>query len=154
MYIHIMQLQIRCGRGVCKACRTGYSGGHEPQALQGGQEAHPDQVRAASTLLTAYGLSGRLPYSMLAEELIQRVQSGATQLDFVTDCERARVLCRLARLHDDPDYRAAAVLAPGADYRRDAERLLAAHAAEARRRGAAGAIYGLALLELESADSS
>ena len=112
-----------------------------------------DQVRAASTLLTAYAVSGRLPYSMLAEELMQRVQHGAPQLDFVTDCERARVLCRLARLHDDPDYRAAAILAPGADYRRDAERLLAAQAAEARRRGAGGAIYGLALLELESADS-
>jgi hypothetical protein len=60
-------------------------------------------------------------------------------------------LSRLAALHDDPDYRAAAVMVPAADYRADARRLLAAQAAEAMRRGAGGAIYGVALLELESA---
>jgi hypothetical protein len=42
------------------------------------------------------------------------------------------------------------VILPDADYRADARRLLAAQAAEAMQRGAAGAIYGVALLELES----
>lgn len=111
-----------------------------------------DQVRAASALLTAYSVCGRLPYSMLAEELIQSTRRGAVT-DFAASCEAARVLCRLAALHDDPDYRAAAVLAPGANYRRDAEGLLARQTAEALRRGAAGAIYGVAVLELESPDS-
>lgn len=109
-----------------------------------------DQVATASTLLTAYSLSGRLPYSMLAEELMQCARPIAAD-DFLTSCEAARVLCRLALLHDDAEYRAAAVIAPDADYRRDAIALLAAQAAEADRRGGAGAIYGVALLELESA---
>jgi hypothetical protein len=108
-----------------------------------------DQVRAAFTLLVAYGISGRLPYAMLAEELIQRSRTAASS-EFVVACEAARVLSRLAALHDDTDYRAAAVILPDADYRADARRLLAAQAAEAMQRGAAGAIYGVALLELES----
>src|SRR5262245_9353515 len=63
-----------------------------------------DQVRTASTLLTAYALSGRLPYSMLAEELIQPMRTGgaAGPSAFAVSCEGARVLCRLANLHDDP----------------------------------------------------
>jgi hypothetical protein len=109
-----------------------------------------DQVRAASTLLTAYSVSGRLPYSMLAEELIQSARREPVA-DFELACEAARVLCRLAILHDDADYRAAAVTAPGADYRADARRQLEPHAADALRRGAAGAIYAIAQLELESA---
>jgi hypothetical protein len=101
-------------------------------------------------LLVAYQISGRLPYAMLAEELIQRSRTAASA-DFVVACEAARVLSRLAVLHDDPDYRAAAVIVPAADYRADAARLLAAQASEAMRRGAGGAIYGVARLELESA---
>jgi hypothetical protein len=31
---------------------------------------------------------------------------------FASECEAARVFCRLAALHDDDDYRAAAVIAP------------------------------------------
>ena len=111
-----------------------------------------DQVSAAFTLLIAYSLCGRLPYAMLAEELIQRARLSA-EAEFVPTCEAARVLCRLAALHDDPDYRASASVVPAADYRGDAARLLASQAAEARRRGASGAIYGVALLELESRDS-
>jgi len=111
-----------------------------------------DQVRTASTLLTAYALSGRLPYSMLAEELIQPMRTGgaAGPTAFAVSCEGARVLCRLANLHDDPEYRAAAILAPGVDYRLDAERVLRGQMAPALQLGAAGAIYGVALLELES----
>ena len=108
-----------------------------------------DQVRAASALLVAYRLTGRLPYSMLAEELM-RSRLNAEIGDLETACEAARVLCRLAALHDDDTYRASAVIAPGADYRADAARLLQVYGSEAERCGVAGAIYGLAQLELES----
>ena len=61
-------------------------------------------------------------------------------------CEAARVLCRLAALHDDPDYRGAAVIAAGADYRAEASRILAAESARARAAPpSAAAAYGLAL---------
>jgi hypothetical protein len=108
-----------------------------------------DQVRSASALLSAYELSGRLPYSMLAEELMQAAQR-VTSSDFMLNCEAARVLCRLAALHGDASYRAAAVIAPGVDYRVEAERLLSAQSTEACRRGAGAGIYALAALELES----
>ncbi len=111
-----------------------------------------DQVRAASALLTAYALSLRLAYPMLAEELMQSARRSPPG-DFDDACGAARVFCRLAHLHADPQYRAAAVLAPDADYRGDASRLLAAITADADGRGAAGGIYGVALLELESASS-
>jgi len=117
-----------------------------------GVGAASDQVRTASALLTAYGLSGRLPYPMLAEELMQSART-ALPSDFTTTCIAARVLARLAALHADSGYRAAAILAPQAAYRADALRLLDSVASDARARGAAGAIYGVALLELESASS-
>jgi hypothetical protein len=103
-------------------------------------------------LLTAYGLSGRLPYSMLAEELVHQANRMAAP-DFVTACLAARVLCRLAALHADPEYRARAVVTPHADYGRDAARLLSAAAGDPAARGSGRGIYALALLELESASS-
>lgn len=107
-----------------------------------------DHVRGASALLTAFALTGRLPYSMLAEELMAVVKPPAGA-DLVVQCEAAGVLCRLAALHDDPDYRGAVVIATGADYRAEAARILAgqsdaAHAGTA----SAAAAYGLALLAL------
>jgi len=114
---------------------------------------YADQVRTASALLIAYRLSGRLPYSMLAEELMRQIDADGVD-DFLTSCEAARVFSRLGTLHEAADYRAAAVIAPGADYFQDADRLLARLADEAQRRGAAGAIYGVALHELESARSA
>ena len=83
----------------------------------------PDHVRTASALLTAYEITGRLPYSMLAEELVQfvrRTKWGEAagrfeepELDdralFVVNCDAARVLSRLAHLHGRDDYRAGAV---------------------------------------------
>ena len=107
-----------------------------------------DHVRAASALLTAFELTGRLPYSMLAEELMAVVKPPAGA-DLVVQCEAARVFCRLAALHDDPDYRGAAVIATGADYRAEAARILAAQSDAARTGTAsAAAVYGLALLDL------
>jgi hypothetical protein len=92
-----------------------------------------DQVAAASTLLTAHALTGRLPYSMLADELMQVArrawwdeETGAFSGGFVPNCDAVVVLCRLAALHADADYRRAAVTAVGADYARDAGRTLLA----------------------------
>jgi hypothetical protein len=111
-----------------------------------------DQVRTASALLSAYDVSGRLPYPMLAEELIQTARHGPSHA-FEEQCDAARVYCRLAALHARAGYREAAVVAPNADYHADAIRMLSELAGEAERRGAAAGIYGVALLELESASS-
>jgi uncharacterized protein YyaL (SSP411 family) len=109
-----------------------------------------DHVRSASALLTAYEVTGRLPYSMLAEELIAAAgRTHPPDAGLVIQCEAARVLCRLAALHDDPDYRGAAVIAAGADYRAEASRILAAESVRARGGSAsAAAAYGLALRDL------
>lgn len=107
-----------------------------------------DHVRSASALLTAFEISGRLPYSMLAEELMQTARRDEqTAADFAARCEAARVLCRLAALHADEAYRAAAVIAPEVDYRADAERLLTALSSDPLARGPHAGVYGLALVE-------
>jgi hypothetical protein len=109
-----------------------------------------DHARSASALLTAFDLTGRLPYSMLAEELIvfaRREPSLDAGLE--THCAAARVLCRLAVLHDDPEYRGAAVIAGGADYRAEAARILAQQSPlVSSATTSAAAAYGLALLDL------
>jgi hypothetical protein len=88
-----------------------------PDADDGGVEEH---VAAATALLTAHDVTARLPYSMLAEELIQTVRAavGPKGPHYV------RVLCRLARLHDDEDYRRTAVIAASSDYRAEARAVL------------------------------
>jgi len=116
-----------------------------------------DHVRVAATLLTAYEITGRLPYAMLAEELMQsarRFQPHAVGCS--ASCEAARVFCRLAALHADEEYRGAAVIAPDADYRNDAARLLVSQAPHAT--GTDASAYGLALgeylaLTIESPDA-
>lgn len=109
-----------------------------------------DHVRAASALLTAFEVTGRLPYSMLAEELVVIARrEPSADAGLVIHCEAARVLCRLAALHDDPGYRGAAVIAADADYRADASRILEVQSARARAGTTAdAAAYGLALSEL------
>ncbi len=107
-----------------------------------------DHARLASALLTAFGLSGRLPYSMLAEELMQASRDAwSTSEDVEAVCDSARVLCRLAALHDDAEYRRAAVIDASADYRSDAQQLLdrIAHRIETESRDLA--LYGIALAE-------
>jgi len=107
---------------------------------------YADHIRAAAALITAYDVTGRLPYAMLAEELMQASTRMSAGRGFAIECEAARVFCRLAALHDDEDYRAAAVIAPDANYRADASRMLTALSRRARAEGAP--IYGLALSEL------
>jgi uncharacterized protein YyaL (SSP411 family) len=120
-----------------------------------------DHVWTSSALLAAYELTGRLPYPMLAEELMQfarqtlwdgeagtfRDSSQDAQASFATNCHAARVLIRLSALHDRSDYRAAAVLASGADYRDDVTRILTAQRETYRQQGLTSAAYGLALAE-------
>jgi len=71
-------------------------------------------------------------------------------------CEAARVFCRLAALHDNLDYRRRAIIAPDADYRADAARVLNGLADERAPSHripsdlSSAAIYGVARLELDS----
>jgi hypothetical protein len=136
----------------------------DPDGDRGRLGAH---VRAASALLAGYHRTGRLPYAMLAEELMQFARrnlwaehdggffdrSGADrspamrEKPFELNCEAARVLCRLAVLHDMKEYRALAVVAPGTDYGADAFRALASLGARYRDHGTAGAVYAVALGE-------
>jgi hypothetical protein len=128
-----------------------------------------EHAAAASALLSAYHAAGRLPYSMLAEELMQFArrewwdaargcfrhamqQPGEACGAFVANCQAARVFCRLAALHGDPDYRQHAVIAEQADYAADAARTLDSLSADYPRVGLDAAIYGLAMFELESVE--
>jgi hypothetical protein len=113
-----------------------------------------DEIAVAGTLLTAFLVTGRLPYAMLAEELVQHARRpllSAADLPFDLGCHASAVLSRMAVLHQDEDYRTAAVIAPGADYAADAAGLLERLAAGAAGQGLAGAAYGLAAGELQSA---
>jgi uncharacterized protein YyaL (SSP411 family) len=113
-----------------------------------------DQLRCASALLAAFDLTGRLPYAMLAEELLAAAQRhhwdaarSRFDADTAANCVAASVACRLAALHADPDYRARAVVAPQSAYRDDARGLLAAIGSEWRASVEEAAEYGVALQE-------
>jgi len=120
-----------------------------------------DHVALSSALLTAFDLTGRLPYSMLAEELAQWVRralwddeaglfrgsSADPGCPFVPNCDAARVLLRIAALHGQDEYRRAAVIAVEADYAHDANRMFDSLSSACRQQGIAAAAYGLALFE-------
>jgi hypothetical protein len=122
-----------------------------------------DLVSTASALLTAFDVTARLPYSMLAEELMQFaagnlrdadapefVDAGSTSRHFILNCEAASVLCRLAALHGSEAYLETAVVAAAADYGGDAGRILRSLAPKAPGLGLAGAAYGLAAADWHS----
>lgn len=135
-------------RVVGGAYRPGVGIAHAIGGAAHGRGGFADHVRAASALLTAFELTGRLPYSMLAEELMQLSRVDAdTHPDCALTCEAVRVLCRLAALHDDDAYRGAAVIAAAADYRGDAGRMLDRMSAGVAECGIDAAIYGIALGE-------
>jgi hypothetical protein len=117
-------------------------GAYEP----GDGVASIDQYAAASALLTAFDVTGRLPYAMLAEEVVQTaLRRGDAHESAESACGAARVLCRLAALHDDDAYVNAAVVAAGADYVGTSAQLLDAYEARALETTRGTARYGLAL---------
>jgi hypothetical protein len=126
---------------------------YEPgEGLVGGDLA--DHVRCASALLIAFGITGRLPYPMLAEELVEAARrrwwddaAGLFGADFVSNCQAVRVLTRLAALHEDPEYIQTAVSARESTCAADARRAVAALEPMYRAHAAAAAWYGLALLD-------
>jgi hypothetical protein len=148
-------------RVVAAAYRPGDGLAHDRRVPGGLRGQLEDHVRAASALLTAYRATARIPYAMLAEELMQCVRrtswdddagvfvvaAGACDDPFAANCAAARVWCRLACLHAEDDYRAAAVIAPNAVYRADAARILESPSIVLAARGMASATYGLALTE-------
>ena len=120
-----------------------------------------DHVCLASALLTAYEATGRLPYSMLAEELMQAhhvhfgpSSSGTEVHDFTVGCDAVRVWSRLAALHDDEAYRSSAVIKADAAYRADALRMLEQLSAALDDPRVDAARYGLALDEFHARRSS
>lgn len=126
--------------------------GYEPGSGLGA--AVDDEVQVAGALLTAFTVTDRLPYAMLAEELLRHLRAElltSSALPFATTCDAASALSRMAALHQHSEYRAAAVIAPDADYAADAAAMLERVAAEAHTHGLAGAAYGLAAGELQSA---
>jgi uncharacterized protein YyaL (SSP411 family) len=148
-------------RIVSAAYRPGEGIAHSVRDRGSPRRQLADHIFLSSALLTAYEISGRLPYSMLAEELVQVARrthwsdaagcfetSDVQHQDrFRLNCEAARVLCRLAALHKDRSYRAAAVIRSDAAYADDATRILQAQDGASRALGVLSAAYGLALSE-------
>ena len=154
-------------RIVAVAYRPGEGLAHNLHDRAAGSGQLADHVFLASALLTAYEISGRLPYSMLAEELVQVAQrihwsdaagcfestKGDRWETFRLNCEAARVMCRLAALHGDKGYRAAAVIRPDAAYADAATSILGAQDGSCREFGVLSAVYGLALAERMALDA-
>lgn len=151
-------------RIVAAAYRPGEGLAHNAHGRAAASGQLADHVGLASALLTAYEISGRLPYPMLAEELVQFArrthwseQAGCFEIAgldrremFRLNCEASRVFSRLAALHGDADYRAAAVIRPDEAYGDEGARMLDAQEATFRQFGVRSAVYGLALTEWRS----
>ena len=117
-------------------------------------EGLEQEVCVAAALLTAFEVTDRLPYAMLAEELLRHARSAlvdSNALQFSTACAAASALARMAALHQLDEYRTAAVIAPDADYAADAAGLLERIAPDVLTQGIAAAAYALAAGELQSA---
>ena len=69
---------------------------------------------------------------------------------FVARAHAVRVLCRLAKLREDEEYRDASVSAGATDYAGDARRQADVLAPLYREFGADAAVYGLAISDLRS----
>ena len=112
------------------------------------------EINVAAALLTAFAVTARLPYAMLAEELLGHARPGlvsSASVPFSTACAAAATLSRMGALHQLPEYRTAAVIAPDADYAGDAAGILERLAVDAHTHGLDAAAYGLAAGELQSA---
>lgn len=119
------------------------------------------QMATADALLCAYAATRRVPYAMLAEEIVlvarrrwwQDTEGGfgagggtMTGPDVAANSLAVRILCRLARLASDAEWRASSD--SDVSYRYDAERTLLRLGPMAERAGSAlRADYALALVE-------
>ena len=154
------------GDGVAREIRAG--------AARGGLADHAE---VASTLLYAYATTGRVPYAMLAEELMQvarrawwdegsadlaegpeglegvevlvapAVRADEPPVGFAVSCTLVTVLCRLAVLRTTADYRETVAAAAHTDYGTWASHLIHGLASSYRPLGHVAAGYGLALDE-------
>jgi hypothetical protein len=127
---------------------------YEPGSGIGGTA--DQEIGVATALLTAFAVTDRLPYAMLAEELLRHARVellDASDVPFSTACSAASALARMAALHQVDAYRNAAVIAPDADYAGDAAVMLERAARDAHTFGLAAAAYALAAGELQSAFS-
>jgi len=113
-----------------------------------------EQLRCGSALLAGFDLCGRLPYAMLAEELLRHARrewwsedTAAYAADFRANCTALRLLCRLAALHANAEYSAAVALAPGGSHARDAARMVPLLVSRSAAHPDAAAELGAALLE-------
>lgn len=120
-----------------------------------------DHLQCAASLLAGFELSGRLPYAMLAEELLQSSRrtwwdASRSQYDgdFVANCRAARVSCGLAALRADADYVRRAVVAPEQAYRQDAALILTELVLPAGLTPADAAEHAVALLEWFALDGN
>jgi hypothetical protein len=137
-------------RVVAGGYRPGDGMAHEVGAPRFAAGDLTDHVSSASALLAAYALTDRLPYAMLADELMQytiRCADRYAGASFADRCDEARVFCRLGVLHRNDDYRASAVMSAGVDYVSEAARRLALLEPKVEAHGVAAAPFGLALAE-------
>jgi hypothetical protein len=139
-------------RVVAGAYRPGQGMSHQTGPSTFVRGGLSDHASAASALLTAYMLTARLPYAMLADELMQSTlrmpphEPPVGVAPAAILCDVARVYCRLAALHRDADYRKAAVLPVDQNYAADARRTLLALVPAVHDRNVE-ARFGLALAE-------
>ena len=145
-------LGVDSARGSIDELERLVAASYEPGSGIGGTV--DDEITVASALLTAFGVTDRLPYAMLAEELVRHARAellNSSAVPFSTACGAASALSRMAALHQVTEYRSAAVIAPDADYARDAVCLLERAAHNQQTFGLAAAGYALAAGELQSA---
>jgi uncharacterized protein len=111
-----------------------------------------DQIRVTSALMWAHQVTGQLPYSMLAAELMtfairsmwdehascfrDRLEASAPFWPFALNCEAACILDRLSTMTGDPSYRDRGIA------------ILAAFSRSYRRHGMFAAPYALAIREV------
>jgi hypothetical protein len=124
---------------VARAYRAGRGLADEVAAGDRTRGTPAGQIQAASALMSAFAATTRLPYAMLADELMHVALGGRESAGATVD--GVHVCCALAQLHADDGFRSIAVIS-GRDYARLAERLVASmwQAAEPSR-------FGLALAD-------
>jgi hypothetical protein len=111
------------------------------------------ELRICSALLNAFELTGRLPYSMLAEELLHtsrrrlwRPESRRFGDDFGVNADALDVMCRVSALRHDDEYRARVVVAPGTEPLDDAAAMVEWMHGSYRGHPDAAARFALALI--------